>query len=86
MHTPNSYAPLRTLFARYLAGEIEESLWSSIMSALDARETSHAERMALVTFLNDATSERWVGTRPVQGQVLHEVVRPMWPAYAGVAG
>lgn len=44
---------LSRLFARYIAGEIEEPLWKKFLSALDAIETCPLERMALIAFMHD---------------------------------
>ena len=44
---------LSGLFARYIAGEIEEPLWKRFLSALDAIETRPRERMALIAFMHD---------------------------------
>lgn len=42
------------LFARYVAGQIDDPFWDQFMQVLDANETPPAERMALAAFLNDA--------------------------------
>ena len=44
---------LSRLFARYIAGEIDEPLWKKFLSALDANETKPSERMALISFMYD---------------------------------
>ncbi len=51
-------ALLPTLFARYVKGEIEESLWKRFLSMLDATEARPQERMALIAFMNDYFVER----------------------------
>ena len=47
-------APMPILFARYVAGQIDDPFWDQFMQVLDANETPPAERMALAAFLNDA--------------------------------
>ena len=42
------------LFARYVAGQIDDPFWDQFMQVLDANETPPAERLALAAFLNDA--------------------------------
>lgn len=42
------------LFARYVAGQIDDPFWDQFMQVLDANETPPAERMALAAFLSDA--------------------------------
>ena len=42
------------LFARYVAGQIEDPFWDQFMQVLDANDTPPAERLALAAFLNDA--------------------------------
>lgn len=44
---------LSRLFARYIAGEIDEPLWKRFLSALDAIETKPLERKALIAFMYD---------------------------------
>lgn len=51
-------SPLRSLFARYVSGQIEEPLWTRFMQALDNTEGQPSERMALATFLNDAVKDQ----------------------------
>lgn len=76
MQGQKSSAPLRTLLARYLAGEIEESFWQSIMSVLDSGKAGTQERMALVAFLQDAMSEPYVAKRPRKARVVRQVAQP----------
>ncbi len=47
-------APMPLLFARYVAGQIDDPFWDQFMQVLDANETPPAERLALAAFLNDA--------------------------------
>lgn len=49
---------LPTLFARYIKGEIEESLWMRFLNRLDAEDSQPQERMALIVFMNDFLVER----------------------------
>lgn len=44
---------LKGLFAKYVAGQIEEPLWKKFMSALDANESKPSERLALIAFMHD---------------------------------
>ena len=53
-------SPLRSLFARYVTGQIEEPLWTKFMQALDDTEGQPSERMALAAFLNDAVRDQTV--------------------------
>ncbi len=41
------------LFAKYMAGQIDEPLWKKFMSAVDAKESTPRERMALIAFMHD---------------------------------
>ncbi len=50
-------APLPLLFARYVAGQIEDPFWDQFMQVLDANETTPQERLALAAFFNDAFAE-----------------------------
>lgn len=45
------------LFARYVAGQIDDPFWDQFMSVLDANGTPAEERVALATFFNDAVAE-----------------------------
>ena len=42
------------LFARYVAGQIDDPFWDQFMQVLNVNETPPAERLALAAFLNDA--------------------------------
>lgn len=46
------------LFARYVAGQIEDTSWNQCMQILDANDTSPEERLALAAYFNDAFSEQ----------------------------
>lgn len=80
MQGQTSTAPLRSLLARYLAGEIEESFWHSIMSVLDSGQTGQSERKALVAFLQDAMAEPRVARRPRPARVACDVAQPAFAA------
>ncbi len=45
--------PLGRLFARYLAGQIEESVWKRFLSTLESFESNPSERSALIAFFDD---------------------------------
>lgn len=45
------------LFARYVAGQIDEPFWDQFMQVLDANGTPPDERLALAAFFNDAFAE-----------------------------
>ncbi len=81
MHIPTSHSPLTGLLEQYLAGQIDEPLWRSVMVALDAREAGPAEREALVNFVHTAVTQR-SGTPPVRN-VVHIRAEP--PAYGRLA-
>ena len=42
------------LFARYLAGQIEEPLWKKFISALESFESNPLERSAFIAFFEDS--------------------------------
>lgn len=48
---------LSLLFARYVAGEISDSSWSTLMALLDESDANPEERLALVNFFNDACTD-----------------------------
>jgi hypothetical protein len=48
---------LRTLFLRYVSGEISEISWSEFMSAFDTVNASSDEREAFARFYNDAVHD-----------------------------
>lgn len=45
------------LFARYVAGQIDDPFWDQVMQVLDVTETPPSDRMALAAFLSDAFSD-----------------------------
>lgn len=45
------------LFARYVAGQIEDPFWDQFMQVLDANDTPADDRLALAAFFNDAFAE-----------------------------
>ena len=45
--------PLGRLFARYLAGQIDESVWMRFMSVLESFESHPLERSAFIAFFDD---------------------------------
>lgn len=45
------------LFARYVAGQIDDPFWDQFMQVLDANDTPPDERLALAAFFNDAFAE-----------------------------
>lgn len=47
-------AAMPILFARYVAGQIEEPFWDQFMQVLDANDTPPEERLALAAFFSDA--------------------------------
>lgn len=59
MHTlrQNDVTAMSLLFARYVAGQIDDPAWTQIMAILDAEETSAEERVALVSFISDACQD-----------------------------
>ena len=73
---------LASLFARYMKGEIEESLWQRFLSMLDASETSPQERLALIAFMNDFLVERSVEVLQVTRLMSDESALQPRPAYA----
>ena len=48
---------LSLLFARYVAGEISDTSWGTLMSLLDESDANPEERLALVNFFNDACTD-----------------------------
>ena len=44
---------MRRLFARYLDGQIDESVWSRFMATLESFESNPLERSALIAFADD---------------------------------
>jgi len=67
--------PLGRLFARYLAGQIEESVWKRFMSALESFESSPSERSALITFFDDTFVGTGKRTTPHFNRLLAETVK-----------
>ena len=45
------------LFARYVAGQIDEPFWDQFMQVLDANDTPPADRLALAAFFSDAFAD-----------------------------
>ncbi len=45
------------LLARYVQGDIDNSMWKRLMALLDADGVTEPERMALARFVNDVVSE-----------------------------
>ncbi len=45
--------PMGRLFARYLAGQIEESVWKRFLFTLEKFESDPSERSAFITFFDD---------------------------------
>jgi len=44
---------LGRLFARYLSGQIDESVWNRFLSALESYESNPSERSAMIAFVDD---------------------------------
>ena len=79
-------APMPSLFARYVAGQIADPFWDRFMKVLDANDTPPAERMALAAFLNDAFFDLGLDTikMPQSHEVkelLAEVITPPSPTH-----
>ena len=51
-------APMRSLFTRYVQGQIDEPVWGKIMQALDDQRIHASERLALAAYVNDAVQDR----------------------------
>ena len=92
MQSPASFrpaaplAPMPSLFARYVAGQIADPFWDQFMQVLDANDTPPAERLALAAFLNDAFFELGLDTikMPQSDEVkelLAEVITPPSPTH-----
>ncbi len=45
--------PLGRLFARYLAGQIDESVWNRFLRTLESYESNPSERSAMIAFVDD---------------------------------
>jgi len=45
--------PLGRLFARYLDGQIDESIWKRFLCALETFESDPSERSAMISFFDD---------------------------------
>ena len=67
--------PLGRLFARYLAGQIEESVWKRFLSALDSFESNPSERSALIAFFDDILVGTGGHTAPQLNRLLADAVR-----------
>ena len=48
---------LSLLFARYVRGEIGDSIWSNLMHLLDGEDVTSNERLALARFVNEVVAE-----------------------------
>ncbi len=48
---------LSILFARYVRGEIGDSIWSRLMHLLDDDDVTSNERLALARFVNEVVAE-----------------------------
>ena len=92
MQSPASFrptaplAPMPSLFARYVAGQIADTFWDRLMQVLDANDTPPEERLALAAFLNDAFFELGLDTikMPQSDEVkelLAEVITPPSPTH-----
>ncbi|MCY4000504.1 MAG: hypothetical protein OXF06_13380 [Bacteroidetes bacterium] len=49
----NRSNPLGRLFARYLDGQIDESVWTRFLSTLETYESNPSERSAMISFFDD---------------------------------
>ncbi|MCY4170643.1 MAG: hypothetical protein OXE59_09515 [Bacteroidetes bacterium] len=45
--------PLGRLFAKYLAGQIDESVWNLFLRTLESYESNPSERSAMIAFVDD---------------------------------
>lgn len=71
-------AAMPWLFARYVAGQIDDPFWDRFMQALDTNETPVEARLALAAFFNDAFAELEPGGVPAAEEVrelMNEVAR-----------
>ena len=66
--------PLGLLFARYLDGQIEESLWKRFMSVLESFESDPRERTAFITFVDDILRGTGDRSAPQLNRLLAEAV------------
>ena len=53
----NSSVSLSLLFARYVRGEIGDTIWANLMRLLDDGDVTTAERLALARFMNEVVAE-----------------------------
>ena len=67
--------PLGRLFARYLAGQIEESVWKRFLSVLESFESNPSERSALIAFFDDIFAGTGDRTAPQLNRLLAEAVK-----------
>ncbi len=92
MQSPASFrpaaplAPMHSLFARYVAGQIADPFWDRFMKVLDANDTPPAERLALAAFLDDAFFDLGLDTIKMPHthevkELLAEVITPPSPPH-----
>ena len=67
--------PLMRLFARYLDGQIEESVWNRFLSALEKFESNPLERSAFIAFFDDVLVGTGSRSAPQLNQLLTEAVK-----------
>lgn len=53
----HSKVSLSLLFARYVRGEIGDTIWSRLMQLLDDDDVTRTERLALARFVNEVVAE-----------------------------
>lgn len=85
MHTHRTrtarVAPMSLLFARYVAGQIEDSFWDQFMQVLDANDTPPQDRLAFAAFFNDAVSVMEPGAvKPPHSQELADLLADVYNA------
>lgn len=74
-HPVQRLSAMPHLFARYVAGQIDDPFWDQFMQVLDDNETSPEERLALAAFFNDAFSELEPDTVKASASVeVHEIL------------
>ena len=67
------------LFARYVAGQIEDPFWHRFMQILDANETPAEERLALATFFHDAFAElEHQDVKIPRSEEVREILTAVW--------
>ena len=67
--------PMVHLFARYLAGQIEEPLWKRFLSALESFESNPLERSAFIAFFDDSLVGTGGRSAPHLNRLLAETVK-----------